>query len=244
MKINSRLSSFYLFLIWFVLGILLTVSFYAHRRIEAYPATPRKKVLIAAIKDLENERNSLKKELLTLRGELSDYEKKAAADEGVLNSFSNKLNGLELAAGLTAVQGAGVAITLGDSPTVPPNKNPNDYIIHDTDIRLLVNALWLAGAEAISVNGQRLVSSSAIRCAGNTVLVNSTRLATPYVIRAVGKPNALSEALKGDKDARRLLNDYAKAYNLLATVEENTEISIPAYKGSSTVQYAKPVKGE
>lgn len=244
MKIDSRLSSLYFFLIWFVLGILLTVSFYAHRRIEAYPATPRKKILISTIKELENERNSLRKEMLTLRLELSEYEKKAAADEGVLNSFSRKLNRLELAAGLTAVQGAGITITLGDSPTVPPNKNPNDYIIHDTDIRLLVNALWLAGAEAISVNGQRLVSSSAIRCAGTTVLVNSTRLATPYVIKAVGKPDVLSEALKEDKEAWRLLNDYAKAYNLLANVEQKIEVLIPAYKGTPAVQFAKPVKGE
>lgn len=244
MKIDSRLSSLYLFIIWFILGILLTISFYAHRRIEAFPATPRKKILIATIKDLEKERNSLKKELVDLRLKLSEYEKMAAADEGVLNSFSRKLNSLELAAGLAAIQGPGISVTLGDSPSVPPNKNPNDYIIHDTDVRLLVNTLWLAGAEAISVNGQRLVSSTAIRCAGNTVLVNSTRLATPYVIQAIGKPELLAQALKKDKEASRLLNDYAKAYNLFASVQEVSQLKIPAYKGSLTVQYAKPVKGE
>lgn len=234
----------YLFIIWMILGLLLVTSFYAQQNIKALATGSRKKVLIATIKDLEQERNGLKSELERLRNKISEYEKEAAADEGVLSTFTQKLSSLELAAGLVPVQGPGIAVTLGDSPNVPPSKNPNDYIIHDTDIRSVVNALWSGGAEAISINNQRIVSSTSIRCAGNTVLVNSTRLATPYEIKAIGNKKQILEATEDDNEVKRLLGSYAETYNLIVNIEELDKITIPAYKGSLIVEYARPSQGE
>ncbi len=243
MKTKIR-ENLYLFLIWMILGILLTTSFYAQQKVKASSTDSRKKVLIATIKDLEKERNGLKSELENLRKKISEYETKAAADEGVLSTFTQKLSSLELAAGLVPVKGQGIVVTLEDSISVPPNKNPNDYIIHDTDIRSVVNALWSGGAEAISVNNQRIVSNTAIRCAGNTILINSTRLGTPYEIKAIGKNEQLLESLNKDQETKRLLGPYAKNYNLLVKVEKIDSTTIPAYKGSMIIEYARPSKGE
>ncbi|MEW6188887.1 MAG: DUF881 domain-containing protein [Actinomycetota bacterium] len=230
-------------LICLILGFLLSTAFYAQQRTRERVG-PRKTELIEVIKSLEKERENLKRETGKLRERLRAYEKEAAAHEGILGSFTKELEELKFAAGLTAVMGPGVEVTLGDALQVPPGEDPNDYIIHDYDLRIVVNALWDGGAEAIAINNQRLVSTSAIRCAGNTILVNSMRLATPYKIRAIGNSERLYRALQENKDASKLLWDYAKSFGLIAEIKTLSHIKIPAYSGSLRVEHARAIKGE
>ncbi|MBI4744578.1 MAG: DUF881 domain-containing protein [Actinobacteria bacterium] len=228
--------------VWSILGILLVTSFYAKQTTQSIPVSSRKQGLIDTIKEQEKQREELKKQLTVLRTQIASYEKKAAADKGVLSSFTKELNELKFATGIAAVKGEGVLITLADSPSVPQDKNPNDYIIHDKDVRIVVNALWAAGAEAIAVNGERIAAPSSVRCAGTTILINSTRLGSPYKIEAIGSQDKIEKGLQDDYDASRLINYYAKTYNLGVTIERKDEIKLPAYKGSLNIDYAKTVE--
>jgi len=228
-------------LVCLILGFLLSTAFYAQQRTRERVGQ-RKVELIEIIKSLEKERENLKKETRELRERLRAYEKEAAAHEGILGSFTKELEELKFAAGLTPVEGPGVEVILGDALQVPLGEDPNSYIIHDYDLRVMVNALWDGGAKAIAINSQRLVSTSAIRCVGNTILVNSVRLATPYKIRAIGNSERLYRVLQENKDASKLLWNYAKFFGLIAEIKTLSHIKIPAYSGSLRVEHARTIR--
>ena len=227
-----------------ILGLLLSTSFNTHQQLGKNTTDLRKKGLIEVVKDLENDRGILKDQLQVLNGRIGKFEKKAASEEGVLASFTRELESQKLAAGFWPVTGPGVEVTLGDSPQIPTGKDPNNYIIHDYDLRVVVNALWAGGAEAISVNGQRLISTSSIRCAGNTILVNYTRLASPYKIKAIGNPSRLTKSLNQNYEVRPLLKGYAKALALRFEIKDVSNQKLPAYVGSVGIEYARATEKE
>lgn len=229
-------------LIFLILGLLLSTSFNTHRELHQNTTEPRKEGLIEVVKELETERDDLKKQLSSLNAGINRFEKKAASEEGVLASFTKELNSLKLAAGFLPVKGPGIEVTLNDSPQIPVGKDPTNYIIHDYDLRLVVNALWHGGAEAIAINGQRLISTSSIRCAGNTILVNYTRLASSYKVQAIGNSQKMSKALDQNEELKPLLKGYAKVLGLRIDIHEVASLKIPAYKGSVGVEYARAVE--
>src|SRR5205814_4741992 len=117
-------------------------------------------------------------------------------------ALDTQLQNAGLAAGLVAMRGPGLKVTLDDSKRVKaPTGNVNDLVIHSQDVQAVVNALWRAGAEAIAINGQRLVSTSAVLCVGNTLLLNGTVHSPPYVVVAIG---AGMERFEADRLVRRL----------------------------------------
>ncbi len=231
-------------LILLILGLLLSTSFNTHRYLSKNKTELRKKGLIEVVKELENDRSVLKNQLNSLNKRIGKFEEKAAAEAGVLASFTEELNSQKLAAGFLLVEGPGVEVTLGDSPQIPAGRDPANYIIHDYDLRVVVNALWAGDAEAISINGQRLISTSSIRCAGNTILVNYTRLASPYKIRAIGNSEKLIKSLNENYEVESLLKGYAKALGLMVDIEKVSELKLPAYTGSVGVEYARAVEKE
>ncbi len=101
-----------------------------------------------------------------------------------------------MSAGLIAVEGPGIIVTIDDSKRVGKlGENPNLYLIHDDDILKVINELWAAGAEVMSINDQRIITNSEIRCAGPTLSVNNTRYAPPYEIKVIGNPHNLENSL-------------------------------------------------
>jgi uncharacterized protein YlxW (UPF0749 family) len=102
----------------------------------------------------------------------------------------------------------------------------------------------VGGAEAISVNGQRLISTTSIRCAGVAVLVNSTVLVPPFIIKAKGNPEKMMSALNTDDRTRQLLNEIADYYGLFKKVEQKDELVVPGYTGGLSIENAKVAKGE
>lgn len=131
-------------------------------------------------------------------------------------------------AGLTPVEGPGLVVVLSDSPKRSKQGSqaqPGDYIVHDRDIQNAVNELWAAGAEAISVNGQRLVTGSFVRCVGPAILVNRMQIVPPFVIRAIGKPEALNAALtvpNGPADGLKLLG--------MISIKQQRRVAVHAYR--------------
>ncbi|WP_165985008.1 DUF881 domain-containing protein [Streptomyces sp. YIM 98790] len=157
-----------------------------------------------------------------------------------------RLAAVERAAGLHELTGEGLTVTLDDAPpdAVPlvswaPEPSPDDLVIHQQDLQSVVNALWAGGAEGIRIMDQRLISTSAVRCVGNTLILQGQLYSPPYVITAVGDREALKQAME-ESDAIRIYKRYVEAYGLGWEVEEHSEVTVPGYTGSVELQYAEP----
>ncbi|MGL5249379.1 MAG: DUF881 domain-containing protein [Brooklawnia sp.] len=143
--------------------------------------------------------------------------------------------GQELAsrtAGLAAVKGPAVRVTLTDAPVdvTPPGVSGDLLVVHEQDIQNVVNALWTAGAEAMTIQGQRVVSTTAVKCVGNTVVLHGTAYAPPYVITAIGDPASLEAGLASDTDVQ-IYRQYAQAYQLGYEQQRVDQTTMPAYTG-------------
>ena len=144
-----------------------------------------------------------------------------------------------MSAGLVAVEGPGISVTLDDSSLdESPSGNLNDLVIHSQDIQAVANALWAAGAEALAVSGQRVVPTSALLCVGNTLLINGTVHSPPYRFVAIGE--ALKDGLLADPLVERFQED-AGQFGLGFEVNDSGRVRVPAYRGTTAVRYARAV---
>ena len=225
-----------LFLLCAVLGAMLALSVRTEQVVHSTVAMTSSDILQ---KQLEDQQRTIKAQQDTL----NKYEAGATSHTAETSALSADLKSTKFLAGLTAVQGPGVEVTLNDSKNpypggLPPGLTPPN-IIHDTDINQVVNELKAAGAEAIAVNDQRLVAVSPIRCAGPTVFVNNTAQTPPYVIKAIGDPKTLETALNISGGIATQLKSFDKA---MFNVVPAKHLVIPAYSGGSQPKYALPVR--
>jgi len=193
-------------------------------------------VLIKANTDLQ-------RRIAQLQHDNDQLVKSVPTDSRRLRVLSADLEKAQFQAGLTDVKGPGIIVTLNDSKVafpggLPPGMTPPN-IIHDTDINQVTNELKAAGAEAISVNDQRLVAVSPIRCAGPTIFVNNTPQTPPYVITAIGNPKILATALNISGGIAEQIRHYDPA--MLKIEKANKPVVIPAYSGGIEPRYASPV---
>jgi len=141
---------------------------------------------------------------------------------------------LEHAAGLVAVRGPGVTVSLDDAPRQPGrpplSEDPDDLVVHQQDVQAVVNALWSGGAEAMTLMGQRVVSTSAVRCVGNTVVLHGRVYSPPFVVTALGDPDALRNALDTDPGVA-YFRTFVDRFGLGYTVQEEDDVELPAYEG-------------
>ena len=141
---------------------------------------------------------------------------------------------LEVAAGLTAVRGPAVTVSLDDAPRRPGrpplSDDPDDLVVHQQDIQAVVNALWAGGAEAMTLMGQRVVSTSAVRCVGNTVVLHGRVYSPPFVITAVGDPDELTGALEDDPGVL-YFQTFVERFGLGYAVERERTVELPPYDG-------------
>ena len=141
--------------------------------------------------------------------------------------------------GLTEVTGPGVIVTLSDSKTDSSLAlNASDLIVHDADVLSVINELKNAGAEAISINDQRLVPTTGIICGGNIIDINKEKVGAPFVIKAIGLP----EQLSGLNRPGGYLNSLKEKYSIGVEFEKSNNITIPKYTGVLTYKYAQNVK--
>jgi uncharacterized protein YlxW (UPF0749 family) len=201
--------------------------------------------LVELIQREEDRARTLQQQADELAAELSRLEEDLAADSAELAELRAAFDELAAPAGLTAVLGPGAAVTLNDSTSaVPTGGDPNDYVIHEEDLQAVINALWAGGAEAVAVNGHRIIATTAIRCVGNVLLLHGTTHSPPYVIEAVGDPDELTASLERDGAVERFaraVRDYKLGFDITATVEEPLEL--PAYEGTIALQTAQPQAG-
>lgn len=206
-----------------VLGFMLAVQFRSTQDIRSSLPFQRVEELSGQLHQLESENKALQAELQDLKG-MSGAEKNAKINDDIL-----------MFAGMTALEGPGIILTIDDSGKPAKKENdPNLYLVHDEDILKVVNELRAAGAEAISINGQRLTSNSEIRCAGPTISVNNVRSAPPFEIRAIGEKDNLINAI----NMRGGVADALKVWGIKLDIQPSDNVWIPAYKASSKYKLA------
>lgn len=166
--------------------------------------------------------------------ELDKLREKVSSTDKTQSNLSTKLYNYNSLLGNTEVIGKGVVITVTDGDGLAGWAN--DYIVHDGDLYELVNALKNAGAEAISINDQRIVSKSSITCAGNVVLINGEKVGVPFVIKAIGSPNRLFGAITiADGYMDWMIRDGVDVD--IQKIDKET-IVIPKYDGVYKYNYA------
>ncbi len=213
----------------------------AFRSRPADPAArlPQRYKLADLIQQQQRSAEELRREVIALRAEVVAEREASMARTGGTAQQGEQLVDASEVAGLIAMQGPGLKITLDDSKQrLPPaGATVNDLVVHSQDVQAVVNAVWRSGAEAVSINGQRLVSTSAVLCVGNTLLLNGTVHSPPYVISAIG---ASRDRVEGDRLVRRLKSD-AEVFGLTFSIEREARLELPGYSGSTKVTYARPL---
>ena len=221
-------------------GLLLATSWRVPAGIHAGETNDREERIYLSIERLEAEQRDLRETLGSLRRELSERQSAAEAESDRLEALRAELERQQLLAGLTEVHGPGVRVILDDSAANPPSSSDaSPYLIHEQDLRDIVNLLWLAGSEAIAINDERLVASSSIYCVGSTVMVNSTRLSPPYAIRAIGNPRVQQDYLR-NPSYLPILKEKRRIYGLRFDVDAQASLVLPAYHGAFLTEYARP----
>lgn len=189
------------------------------------------------LKMVERYENSYK-ELEDAQKELEKVRQAATQNDSTSKAKQEELKENNMILGKTDVKGEGVEVLLEDAATTNTSLNPAFQIIHYDDIQLVVNELKNAGAEAIEINGQRLVNTSSITCEGNIIKINGERIGSPFHIKAIGSQSRLYGALTR---AGSIL-DYIISDGNKAEVTKMDEVVISKYSGTMDYEYLKEDK--
>jgi uncharacterized protein YlxW (UPF0749 family) len=194
--------------------------------------------LNAKIKERDNQIADLKKEKAATEEEVLKKLSEGAEGDEYLSMMNDELTKTLMYAGMTDLTGEGIIVTLDDVPqTEEMKKNGFNYgIVHDINISRVVNELKSAGAEAVAVNGKRIVAMSEIRCVGPTVMINNEKVAAPFVIKAIGDSKTLEDALHMSGG---VIEEATKLYGISVTTEKSKDVVVEKYVGLTQMKYAK-----
>jgi uncharacterized protein YlxW (UPF0749 family) len=222
------------------LGFLITAQLRSEAPRVRYTSQERSPLIETAL-GLQAQQDQLKARILELRARIENLEQQGEGSATLVARVNEALEAARTAAGLRALRGTGVVLQLQDSTTPPqPGDNAGDYLVTARDLRTTVEQLWLSGAEAISINGERIVAATAILDIGGTILVNSAYLAPPYQVSAIGPPG-LYERLSDRTEFRAFIRDRAEAFGIQISFAELDDVAVGAYAGILNLRAARPV---
>lgn len=188
----------------------------------------------------ENERSGQRVE--ALREDIDRLTRQEAPGNRRLRALDEEATAVADEAGMTPVEGEAVTVTLDDAhldaDEVPTGFTVNDVVVHQQDVQGVVNALWRGGAEAMQIMDQRVISTSAVRCVGNTLILQGRVYSPPFTITAIGDPDELQQALDEDP-AVDIYRQYVDAVGLGYDVAVDEERELPAYSGRTALEYAR-----
>ena len=169
-----------------------------------------------------------------LRREVAELQAVAAAGSSRVAAERTRGDALADVTGLTAVTGPGLTVSLDDAPrragVDPASDDPDDLVVHQQDVQAVVNALWAGGAEAMTLMGQRVISTSAVRCVGNTVVLHGRVYSPPFVVKAIGDRAQLRAALDAEPGVQ-FFKTFVDQFGLGYSVRGSEDLSLPAYDG-------------
>ena len=224
-------------------GLLFTTT--AHTSAGTALRDDRRPELTKLITDQEAQVASENSTAADLRSRIDAITAAQAGSDGRVQQQTQRADGERQAAGLTALHGPGLTVSLDDAPrrpdgSLPTGARPDDVVVHQQDVQSVVNALWAGGAEAMTIMGVRVISTSAVRCVGNTLLLHGRVYSPPFRIAAIGDADRMRAQLDTDPGVRAF-QDAAAAFGLGYTVEPSSDIAAPAFTGPVTLEYAQAV---
>lgn len=219
-----------------ILGFLMVTQVRASRHLREQPEVRTRNLyaLATMLRQEREARRQLEEQLAALQERLREYEQAAATGRTAAEALRVEVEQLRVVLGLVPVEGPGVVVRLAE-PRGKPAQSP--ATVQYQDLVAVVNELWAAGAEAVAVNGQRLVATSGFSQVGGTILVNLRRLSPPYVLEAVGDPATLEGAL----NIRGGVVEALRGLGLEIRVERRERVRLPAFQGSLRFEHARPV---
>lgn len=224
----------------FVVGFLVVTQLRAEAPRVRYTSQERRPLLEIAL-DLQARQETLKDQIVSLGSSISGLEASSAGTNLLVSDLNRQLEEARVAAGLVELEGPGIALQLEDSTEpVPPGEPAGDYRVSAVDLRRVVDELWLAGAEAVGVNGERITATSAFTDIGTAVLVNSAYLQPPYQVVAIGPPE-LYARLTGSPTFVDFVRARVRDVGIRLGVAQLDQAVVPAYAGSVRLVYAQPV---
>ncbi|MGP4023098.1 DUF881 domain-containing protein [Actinomadura sp. 3N407] len=177
-----------------------------------------------------------------LRHDIDRISREAGRHDARVKQARAEADRLAAGAGFTPLSGPAVRVSLDDAPLpksgeLPRGVRPDDLVVHESDVQAVVNALWAGGARAMQIMDQRVISTSAVRCVGNTLILQGVVYSPPFRITAVGDPERLRAAL-GASPEIALYRKYVRAYGLGYSVRTVDRATLPPYTGNVTMKHA------
>ena len=183
--------------------------------------------------------DALQTEVEALRGSVADLTVAQGADAREVDPELAAWSGVTT--GLTTVSGTGLRVTLQDAPAnrpTPAGVVADDLVVHQQDLEGVINALWAGGAEAMTLQGQRVTTLTAFRCVGNVLSLHGRVYSPPYTVEVIGDPTALQKALDRSPTVQ-VYRDYVDVLGLGYEVRTLDEVELPAYDGVLTLDHAR-----
>jgi uncharacterized protein YlxW (UPF0749 family) len=194
-----------------------------------------------------DEYDELKDRVATLKQQVDSLTDEV--DDAKVRRFKSEIEELKDPAGLEPRSGPGISVTLSDAPeelieqALADDLDPNLLVVHQQDIQAVVNAMWAGGASAVTIQGQRVITTTGIKCEGNAVQLQGVPYPQPYEIQAVGDPAAIAAALDADPAVSGYRADAADpAVQVGWNLAEEDRVEAPAYEGLLDVNYAQPLR--
>ncbi|AOY77424.1 DUF881 domain-containing protein [Clostridium formicaceticum] len=229
-------------LMFFVLGFMIVLQFRSDLEDYSFISIKTISNLQGAIDTEKEEINNKKQMILSKEAKLSEYQRALEEDGSIKEVLINEINTMRLTSGFVDVEGPGIIIRLSDSEReLYEGQDPNDLIIHDGDVLTILNDLKIAGAEVISINGQRVLNTSEIKCAGPTITINNYTYGQPFTIRAIGDPQTLDAAIKAPDSYAWYLREV---FGLTIESYTSDRVKISKYQGDISLKYISMMEGD
>ncbi len=179
-----------------------------------------------------------------LRREIDATTSRATGEDGPGGSAPGRATELAAVVGLAPMRGPGVTVSLDDAPrsareNPPPGTGPDDFVVHQQDLQAVVNALWVGGAEAMQLMDQRVIATSAVRCVGNTLILQGRVYSPPYVVTAIGPVEAMLRALE-EAPGVAVFRHYVDTVGVRYAVRREETVTVAGYRGSLDLRHASP----
>ena len=198
----------------------------------------REAELLAELAKVKEELKDLKSDYEKSQEIVEEYKSNASTNDTLIASMTEELNAASVLAGLVDLKGEGVVVTIHYSTSSSPDLSSEAGLVHDTDLVAIVTELKAAGAEAISINGQRIIATTPIRCVGPTIQINSVKVAAPYYIKAIGNSQYLESAL----NIKGGIVTSLRRYGITIEITRQDDIKIDKYDGNFKLRTATVVK--
>jgi uncharacterized protein YlxW (UPF0749 family) len=239
MKNNE--ASIFVFIASIIIGILISMNI-SFSRINSIVFLSAKQYQDAynTKNKLQNDISDLIDNYKTITKKIEKYQSTDKTQVEVTNELNAELNTYKLELGLVPLHGQGLIITLNDA-SEQFFTTPTEYslrIVHNTDIIQVLNDLNCGGAEAVSINGQRITENSEVFCDGPFLKINGNKIAAPFSIYAIGNKDTLYDYMMLDENYIKVL----KLREVQVSIEKADDVKLPAFNGSAVSNYLKPIK--